>query len=38
LAVKLRTATCRPCTLAAARREVAAIRTWLMEQDIEPRF
>jgi hypothetical protein len=38
LAVKLRTATCRPCTLAAARREVAAIRAWLMEQGIEPRF
>jgi hypothetical protein len=38
LAVMLRTATCRLCTLATARREVAAIRTWLSEQGIEPDF
>jgi hypothetical protein len=38
MAVRLRMARCRPCTLVAARYDVAKIRAWLIEQGIEPGF
>jgi hypothetical protein len=38
MAVLYREAHCRPCTLAAARRDVADAREWLRGQGVEPGF
>jgi hypothetical protein len=38
MAIRMKIANCRPCTLAAARRDVADAREWLRGQGVEPGF
>jgi hypothetical protein len=38
MAILHREAPCRPCTIAAARRDVQDVREWLWAQGVEPGF